>query len=310
MNVNKIKVMDWLAHGGHQYEFFKTGPSFYCTTRAGIAPNFSDLGRPKNSNVEYIDELFGSKIRHDIIMVRLGLNPERYRRFLMTNPKAAGIAVIQTHSPFPIPRFVKSVVWNSITAMNKHFKSIPNKKHYYIPHGFDPNEFKFLNLERNDKILSVYSAFKQRAKHLGYEEWRWVADQCGKCELMGHSNDEIPECIGSFQLNDLVIKYNSYPVLLNTTTASAMPRSRGEALMCGTPIVTTNNYDIGGYLKHGVNCMFANTREEMLNSCKAIIQSRAFREDLSLAGREAALKYFHISKYIEKWQQVFQEALE
>jgi hypothetical protein len=184
MDFNKIKIMDWLAHGGHQYEFFKTGPSFYCTKRDGTQPEYTELGRPKNSNITFAEEVLASKNEYDILVVRSGLNVERYRPFIKRNPKVIGIAVVQTTTPFPIPRFVRYVVWNSITVMNANHRSFPHKKHYYIPHGFDPNEFSNLRLTRNDRVLSSFSSFKQRSHHLGYDEWRWVADNFKKNDLL------------------------------------------------------------------------------------------------------------------------------
>ena len=131
----------------------------------------------------------------------------------------------------------------------------------------------------------------------------------GICDLLGHGNDDMPESIGSVPLQELVRTYNQYSVFLNTTTKSAMPRVRGEALMCGTPIVTTKNFGIEKYLKHKVHCYYADTKYDMLKYSKEIISSKSMQEDLSLRGREAAKKFFHINDYLVKWQEVFEEAV-
>ena len=53
MNKN-LKIMDWLVHGGHQYEFFKAGCEFYCSLPDGGAPDPACTGRPVNKNVKYV----------------------------------------------------------------------------------------------------------------------------------------------------------------------------------------------------------------------------------------------------------------
>jgi glycosyltransferase involved in cell wall biosynthesis len=313
--VRKLRIMDWLVHGGHQYEFFKTGHNFYCTNFNGSAPNFADLNRLKNKNVNYIREKnvirqIKEKVYFDIIMVRAGLNPKRYEPFrLGKGRQTPGIAVIQTHTPHKVPGWVKYCVWNSKVSMDMYRKTMPKKKHFYIPHGFDPLEFKFLNLKRDGKVLSAVSLFEKRGKILGFDNWKWVSDQLGGCLLLGHGNHKLEESIGNYGFYKLVNRYNRSSVYLNTTIHSAMPRSRAEALMCGTPLVTTNNYGIDKYLVNNKSCIFADTKEDMLKAINKILDSKQMQIDLSSAGREAAIKYFNIKDYLSKWEQVFEEVM-
>jgi glycosyltransferase involved in cell wall biosynthesis len=305
------KIADWLVHGGHQYEFFKTGHEFYCTNPDGSEPDPNSLGRPVNKNVSYIKQVSMQEKRVDIIMVRSPIKEAKYKRlrekFVFNKPP--GIAVMQTTSPFKPPKWVRCVVWNSEWCMNKYKGQIPWAKHFYIPHGFDPDEFCSLNLERNGKMLAAGSLYKQRDKLLGYSDWRWVADRLeGRCSLIGHGNED-PECIGSHRLKKLVEIYNEYSVFLNTTKHSAMPRTRAEAMMCGSPIVTTSNYGIEKYLKNNKNCIIANSKEEMLSATKKIIDSSELQNILSKNARETAIKHFHIKNYLKKWQNVFLESL-
>jgi len=308
--VDKLKIMDWLVHGGHQYEFFKTNHNFVCSLPDGSAPDSKSLGRPINKNVSYVDDNKAKYKKYNIFMVRGGVNPGRYNRFRINKiRKVPGIAVMQTYLPYEVPGWVRCIVWNSKIVMDRYHRNFPGKKHFYIPHGFDPNEFCFLNLERNNRVLSAASLFKQRSKVLGFNEWRWVSRRAKCCDLIGHGNDGLSESIGCFTLNKLVRTYNEYSVFLNTTTNSAMPRVRAESLMCGTPLVTTNNFGINRYLVNEESCLFADTKEEMLSAVKRIVDSEDLQQQLSLSGRAIAVKYFHIDDYISKWNHVFEQAL-
>lgn len=302
----KLLIMDWLVHGGHQYEFFKLNHNFYCTKLDGNPPLQSDFGRPRNNGVLYVKERLARARPFDIIMVRAGLNHKRYD-FFRKKGTPRGIAVIQTHTPFSVPSWVDAVVWNSYVVMKKYKSRFPGKKHYHIAHGFDPNEFRKLDLKRNGRVISVNNVFKKRGDLLGFSDWAKVSKKTGICDLVGHGNDDLKESIGCYPLNDLVEKLNEYSVYLNTTIASAMPRSRAEALMCGTPIVTTKNYDIDMYLKDKKHCLYANSKSEMVEAINKILSSKSLAEDLSEYGREAAIKHFNINLYLQKWERVFED---
>jgi glycosyltransferase involved in cell wall biosynthesis len=241
-------------------------------------------------------------------MVRAGINPKVYSKYRYKRGSPPGIAVMQTYLPYKIPKWVRCVVWNSKVVMDEYKGQFSRQKHFYIPHGFDPKEFKFLNRVKNKRVLSAASLFEQRKKVLGFDEWLWVSNKIKICDLLGHGNDRLKESIGSYPLEKLVETYNQYSVFLNTTTRSAMPRTRAEALMCGTPLVTTNNFGIDEYLEHGKNCLFADTKEDMVKNINKILSSKALAKELGENGRATAIEHFHIDDYKAKWQHVFWEA--
>ena len=159
----RLRVMDWLVHGGHQYEFFKTGHNFSCTKISGSRPLPKELNRPYNKNVTYIEEAAARSKHFDVMMIRAGVNAKRYEPFRRkVRGRLPGIAVIQTHSPFSVPKWARCCVWNSKVSMDKYRHMFSRQKHFYIPHGFDPSEFAFLDLERNGRVLSGINVFKKR----------------------------------------------------------------------------------------------------------------------------------------------------
>jgi len=316
--MRKLVIADWLVHGGHQYEFFKTGPIFFCTKLDSKPPREGDFGRPVFLNkkvrivAEYEKKLLTKKF--DIIMIRAGVAPRRYSMLRSRARATPGIAVVQTvskhpDSSFPIPSWARVVVWNSKHVMDQNYKNLPGKKHLYIPHGFDSNEFCNLNIPRNGRILTVANVFQKRGSILGYKDWRYVSDKTGLCDLVGHGDERLRESVGTYSLSRLVKKYNEYGVFLNTTKRSAMPRSRAEALMCGTPLVTTNNYDISMYLRGGKDCLFADSKEDMLKCVRKVLGSKDLQEELGKRGRERAIKHFGIKTYTDLWNEAFYEAV-
>lgn len=299
---SKPKILDFLIHGGHQYEFFKNNADFYCLGVNGEIHTSKSLGRPQQNNVNFISKNYLSNFDPDIVMIRAGVNHENLYKFIKNGAKA--IAVVQTHTPFKIPEWCKIVVWNSKVSMDKYKKFLTGKQHYYIVHGFDPNEFKPLNIEKKERILSSYSLFKQRGDFLGYDNWKKINDQINLCDVIGHGNEEIKNNIGIFSYPQLIEIYNSYSGYLNTSIHSAMPRSRAEAMMCGLPIITTSNYDTPFYFKDRINSLIANDPGSMIKLIRLLLSNSKMQEDLSLAGRETAIKYFNIKTYLERWKNI------
>jgi glycosyltransferase involved in cell wall biosynthesis len=84
-----------------------------------------------------------------------------------------------------------------------------------------------------------------------------------------------------------------------------MPRSRGEAMMCGTPIITTSGLDTDLYFKNGYNCIIADNYSEMIMGVKNLIRNKTLMNDITDAGIETAIKHFNIKNYINKWSEVF-----
>lgn len=294
------KILDFLVHGGHQAEFFKLPHHFDCTLPDGNCPDKSAFGRALGTNVT-LSKYADCAKEYDYIICRAGV-PEH---FIIDHVRKGSIpiALMQTTNLRKIPDYINIVVWNSRDVYSKYKKDFSSKKNYYIQHGFDPTEFNYLNLKRNERVLSSYSLFKQRGDLLGFNNWLMAASAIGRCDVLGHGNEELPGAIGSVGQPDLTITYNTYSIYLNTAIESAMPRARGEAMMAGLPIITTDTYDARYYFNNK-NSIIANNSDEQIKAIKLLLSSKNLADELSAAGRDTAIKYFHIEDYLKKWNTI------
>ena len=80
-----------------------------------------------------------------------------------------------------------------------------------------------------------------------------------------------------------------------------MPRSRAEAMMCGTPIVTTPYYDISEYIVHGENGFIAENHYDMIEFSNKIIGDSALFESLCKSSRKSAIEFFGLKRYLDDW---------
>ena len=162
------------------------------------------------------------------------------------------------------------------------------------------------NLDKNGRILSVLNVFKKRSGFLGYDLWRDISKNTGLCDVVGHGNEDLNESSGqASSLDSLIDIYNSYSVFFNPTNHSAMPRSRAEAMMCGCPIVSTDNYDIGNYIKHKRDGFLSNDPDRLLKYIKTLLSDPDLAKEIGSRGREVAIREFHIKDYIDRWNNLF-----
>jgi glycosyltransferase involved in cell wall biosynthesis len=300
-----MKILDYYCHQGHQYEFFKTGHEFYLTGLDSLRPNWNAAHRPLPSNVNLIDERSAHNIKYDVVIIRSPLNPKRYDRFISRGAKP--VAVGQTTSPYAISDKVRYMIWNSEHVMNE-CASFYNKRVTHIPiiHGIDPDEFRRLDIEKKDRALSVVNVFKARKEYVGYDFWKDTNGILGGlCDIVGHGNEDLRSSIGEAETFEKLIElYNSYKVYFNPTNHSANPRSRAEAMMTGAALVTTNNYDISKYIFHGKNGFLAENPKDAAKYIKLLMENKDLMDELSYEARETAIKFFNISDYTEKWNDV------
>jgi len=300
----KLKILDWYVHQGHQYEFFKTGHDFCLVAPNGTVPKWNKKHRPLSSNVTLISEARVNNTKFDVVIIRSPIHAKRYQKHIKRG--AVPIAVVQTTTHYPIHPKCKHVVWNSAEVMKACKNHFPKKHHHYIVHGYDPNEFKPTSVRKNNRVLTVANVFKGRSSIMGYPLWSRVNKSVGKLDVIGHGNYDMYRREREAKTLDHLIRiYNSYAIYFNPTQSSAMPRSRAEAAMCGMPIVTTDNFDIGRYFKHNKNGIVSNSQKELVKGIRQLLSSEQMRVDYGQKARETAIKHFHIKDYTQKWNRIF-----
>jgi glycosyltransferase involved in cell wall biosynthesis len=306
--VKRYRILDWYVHQGHQYEFFKADHDFFLVHPNGSKPKWNEKHRPLGKNVHLISEDRAKMLNFDIVIIRTPIPSKRYRPFI--HKGAAPIAVIQTTDPIWLPIEIRHVVWNSRAAMKARLGFYKNRYQHYIVHGYDPEEFKPLDLEKNGKVLTIANHFKKRAGIMGYNTWEFVRRKHLNCDVIGSRNEDIPGAIEHLDsLEELLKAYNEYSIYFNPTRNSAMPRSRAEAAMCGMPIVSTMHYDFKKYYRSGKDAFLSNDRKLLASYIKQLSESETMREDFGMRARELAIKHFHIDNYLLHWQQIFDKAI-
>ena len=154
--------------------------------------------------------------------------------------------------------------------------------------------------------MTVDNVFKGRSAIMGYPLYTSLNKNLNKIDVLGHGNEDTLNTIGTAEtFQDLLKAYSEYNVYLNTTVESAMPRSRAEAMMCGCPTISTNNFDISKYIVHKESGFLSNNRDDILKYIKLLLSNEELAKSIGEGGRVVAIKPFNLKDYLDKWNNIF-----
>jgi len=300
--MKKLRILDFLTHPGHQYELCKLPHDFFFIRRSN--EEWSTMCRPKPQNVQFINPKEINDKDYDLIIVHNSIHYEIAKHLNL--PKIALI-----HTTYVGGGDVKCkqhwdkvwtdipIVFNSYQAQ-KDWGLINCKKQYVIWQGFDPAEWGPWNGGLN-RILVVCNEFLKRRSVCGLDLFLEVIKGLD-CTVVG-ANPELDTKF-STDFENLKWYYNSYSVYFNTTIKSPMPRSRGEAMMSGMPIVSTDNYDTKEFIKNGVNGFISNDPRELHQYLSVLLRNEKLRKHFSEQSRKVAIERFHISRFLNQWKEL------
>ncbi|MCC6952824.1 MAG: glycosyltransferase, partial [Deltaproteobacteria bacterium] len=184
-----------------------------------------------------------------------------------------------------------------------------------IWHGFDPVEFGQTDYSRG--VLTLGKMMSARPYYRGYDLYQRITANLPKgIELDMLS---VPEPDLSLPRGTNVyarVKFRNYretlqrySIYLNPTRRSPMPRSRGEAMMCGVVPVTTSNHDATRFIEHGKNGFVSDDPAEIARIIQQLLGDPTMLRDIGREARARACEVFHVERYRRDWQELLTEVI-
>lgn len=180
--------------------------------------------------------------------------------------------------------------------------------------GFDPSEFYSTNYEGG--ILTLGKAIKERPYYRGYKHFLRVCELLPKEFQPEHHSVKRPPLGISNTDRYARLKYEAYKdslrkysVYFNPTIRSPMPRSRGEAMMCGLVTVSAANHDVEMFIKNGWNGFYADTPEEMAEHLLFLMRNKKACREMGERARQTAADLFNHDRYLAAWQSLINEVV-
>ena len=343
----RLRILTYRWHVPHQYELFKLGAEFTLITDLGEGScRWWDLGqRPLPANVRFAQWHEIDPANFDLAILHfdehvldlpgkdtaVGADWGRTFRFLLHHltipcvgvchgtPQASdsglGCAGAETNRLKLVELFADVPV-----VVNSHHARSEWAFHHsrVIWQGFDPIEFPVRAAPLTPTKLRILTlppaAYALRPAYHGAVLLESVSHA-----LPGTAFEKlaVPE-------PNLLLRGNSYArakfshyveaihrfdIYFNPTLHSPMPRTRGEAMLCGLATVSARNHDVDMFIRNGTNGFHGNNAEELADQLRFLLERPTCAKQMGQAGRETATTAFHINRFLADWRQLIRDVL-
>lgn len=185
-----------------------------------------------------------------------------------------------------------------------------------IWHGFDPQEFPARHgpPNRPARILTLpQDALAERPYCRGLDLLDRVADSVNApLERL-----RVPEpnlllggnAYARAKFAHYVAALHRFDIYFNPTLHSPMPRSRGEAMLCGLATINADSHDADRFIENGINGYIADSPEELAGHLRRLAGDPDLAWRIGRAGRETAVRVFHVDRYLGDWRRLIRDVL-
>ena len=191
-----------------------------------------------------------------------------------------------------------------------------------IWHAFDPIHYPPCDADCKG-ILTVLGQLAKRPLYRGHDLYLDVMDRIGwQADLLGDSlRNQIkrPRCerknyatdneFGRANYQAYVEVLRRHGIYFNPTRRSPMPRTRGEAMMCGEVVVTTSPHDSAMFIDSGYNGFIADDPGELASILLELRHNQDLRRKVGTRGRQSALELFHVNRFARDWRETLDAVL-
>jgi hypothetical protein len=165
--------------------------------------------------------------------------------------------------------------------------------------------FDMATLQRDNKIMTCVNDYVNRDELCGWTLFKQISQ--------GFETAPVGETPGfsrpAESISDLITRYQTCGVFLNTSLWSTMPNSLLEAMSCGAPCVSTPHCGIDKIITHGENGFLYETAEEARGYVNQLLQDRELGIKLGKAARETMENHYDHYSHVEKWEQIIRKAV-
>jgi glycosyltransferase involved in cell wall biosynthesis len=175
-----------------------------------------------------------------------------------------------------------------------------------IHHGIDTETFSPNDMmcDRKPHLLSVVNDWVNRDWCCGFKLWQEVSKDLPVCVVGATPGLSEP----AKSVHDLVMKYRSSSVFLNTSLISPVPTALMEAMSCGCAVISTANCMIPSIIKNGINGFISNNPAELRAYCRRLLTDVDLAASMGAAARQTIIDRFSQEKFVANWDSLLREA--
>jgi hypothetical protein len=303
-----VRIVKYPWHTGHDYELSKIGAEVYFYV--GTHRRWSSNQRPLPANVRLTTDI--ASVEADVMMLHLDQwswdELDKRQLFLYHRDTFDRKIVVINHgcnlvdgcSSERMRQMVGNlpVVCNSGTA--RSLWGMENSA--YLRHGMSPSEWPASNYGRiNIVVTQPFSSIHSECRN-------------GDAVLRFESRTSIGvDWVGRNRRFDNYFKYKAFLasslIFFNPSYASANPRARTEAMLCGLAVVTTNMHGESDYIVNGENGFASNDMEELFEWLVWLHRNPKEARRIGVNGRRTAQDVFSIDRFVRRWDIVLDHVI-
>lgn len=340
-----LRILTYRWHVPHQYELFKLGAEFTLLTDLGESScRWWDLGQrpfPENARFarwEEIDpEQFDLALLHfdeHILDVpdkdpAVGQDWGKSFRFLLRELTIPRIAIChgtpQALDALAGPDTAEAnrqalvgLLSDTPVVVNSHQAHAEWRFRHarVIWQGFDPGEFPERtppNRQASSILTLPHSAYALRPRYHGADLLEIVRSRIP----VAFEQLSVPEpdlllngnAYARAKFAHYIATLHRYAIYFNPTLHSPMPRTRGEAMLCGLATVSATSHDVDLFIKNGSNGFHADTAEELADHIQYLLSNPAPAWKIAQAGRMTGIELFGIERFLNDWRHLIRDKL-
>ena len=314
-----LNILTFPTHERYQTNLAKTGHNFYLWQSQGIKPWVEKYGKVPQGTVLLNPEKESSQIPlHKNIDLVLSQN--KFGQFDIAKQIAEQLMIplISLEHTLPMEEWPEShleALYNMrgdvnifISEYSKARWGWASDEAMVIHHGVDTEAFCPPQAEqRQPVVLSVVNDWVNRDWCCGYQLW---------CNITGYPSPTMPlSVVGdtpglsepASSTEELIQKYQTSRIFLNTSTISPVPTSLLEAMSCGCAVVTTATCMIPEIINNGENGFMSNDPNELRKYVNNLLQDEEMAKEVGENARKTIVEKFGLKNFIENWNTLFLE---
>lgn len=175
-----------------------------------------------------------------------------------------------------------------------------------IEHGVDTDLFKpDPDTVRWTHIMAAVNKWTERDRECGFTYWKEVTDGLPVL-VIGDTPGLSRPASG---VDELVFRYQTSQIFINTAQISPVPTTLLEAMSSGCACVSTANPMVESIIEDGVNGFITNDKVRMRSVLERLLNNPDECRALGMAARQTIIDRFSLPRFVGDWNRVFREAL-
>jgi hypothetical protein len=312
-----MNILTWATHESYQSCMAHTGHMYFLWQGDGFK-TWNQTFRPLPSNHTLLEPRKGQGQLPPDVVFDLVLSQNRlgqpHSQFQIADGVARSLHVphVALEHTLPHPQWtvgqvrqIRDLVADANVFISEYSRAAwgwHESEASVVHHGIDTSTFSppEPGVVRRPILLSVVNKWIERNWCCGFDFWREVADGL-PCFVVGDTPGLSRPAAG---VDELVWRYRTSQVFVNTSTVSPIPTSLLEAMSCGCAIVSTDSGAISEIINDGVNGYRTNDKRRFRSVLERLLADPGECRRMGDAARDTVVARFSLGRFVADWNRV------